>query len=357
MVSRNPQNGSIKTADGFLDIIANQRRECRWLVSNMANPVDLLITEDSTRYPGYKMPLWHNPQEDFSPERGFGSRFRMILVENGSGILRVHGRQGGFIAPVLLCLNETERLERIQGRDLQAQALYFHPSVVNNVFDFEMIRGGGQDLALSESQDLDWFVPFTRRSPGTFKLDNLGPASARRISELMKTIGNLTSTLGDANWPCRSRSYFLELLFVVERIFNIPEAVEASSLAGDLQGMDDVILYLHTHYNRKISLADLTRVFHTNRTTLTQKFHQATGLSVVAYLTRLRMNVASLILRDTELDINQIMRRVGFQDNTHFGRTFRRYNGCTPSEYREKYCWMLHPGASTPSNGDTPIAH
>jgi AraC-like DNA-binding protein len=323
----------------------------------MVNPVDLLFIEDSARYPGYQMPLWHNPQEDFSPERGFGSRFRIILAEHGSGILRVNGWQGGFIAPVLFCLNETERLEQFQGRDLRAQALYFHPSLVNNVFGFDTIRNGRNSLTLSESQDLGWFSPFTLRTPGTFQPVNLGPTSARRISELMKTIGNLTYTLGEANWPCCSRSYFLELLFVVERIFTNPEARESSSLAGDLQGMDDVILYLHTYYYRKITLADLTRAFHTNRTTLTKKFQLATGLSVVAYLTRLRMNVASMILRDTELDINQIMRRVGFQDNTHFGRTFRRYNGCTPSEYREKYCWMLHPRASTPPVGDSLIAN
>jgi AraC-like DNA-binding protein len=327
------------------------------LVINMANPAELLTTEDPIRYPGYQMPLWHNPQEDFSPERGFGKRFRMILAEDGSGILRVKEWQGAFITPVLFCLNETERPELEQGRNLRAQALYFHPALVNERFDFTSIRAGGQDLTQTESQDLGWFDPFILRNPGPFKPLNLGPAGARRISELMKTIGNHISSRSDAGWPCRSRSYFLELLFVVERVFSNPEAKEMSSLAGDLQGMDDVILYLHTHYNRKIALADLTRAFHINRTTLTQKFHQVTGLSVVAYLTRLRMNVASMILRDTELDINQIMRRVGFQDNTHFGRTFRRYNGCTPSEYREKYCWMLHPGASTPSTGDAPIVH
>jgi YesN/AraC family two-component response regulator len=119
--------------------------------------------------------------------------------------------------------------------------------------------------------------------------------------------------------------------------------------------MGDVVMHLHTHYHQKITLADLTRTFHTNRTTLTRNFHRATGLSVMAYLHRLRIRVAATILRDTELDINQVMSRVGFRDNTNFGRTFRRYNGCTPSEYRRKYCWMLRGAASLVKPRETSI--
>jgi AraC family L-rhamnose operon regulatory protein RhaS len=157
----------------------------------------------------------------------------------------------------------------------------------------------------------------------------------------MTTVGGLLAAKGDANWPCRSRSYFLELLILVERAHANPELADAPSLAESESGVDSVVLYLHAHYHRKITLAELTRTFHTNRTTLARRFHQATGSTVVAYLTRLRMNVAASILRDTELGIGEVMRRVGFRDGTHFGRTFRRYAGCTPSEYRRRYCWML----------------
>jgi AraC-like DNA-binding protein len=307
----------------------------------MEKPTDLLVTEDPTRYPGYRMPLWHNSDEDFSPERGFGIRFRMILVEDGSGVLEVNGWRGPFVAPVLLCVNETERPGLTEGRALRAQALYFHPGVVNDAFNFDVIRGPNEELTLTEQQDLGWFFPFIHRAPGVFTPLALGPASARRTAELMTTIGGRLAARSDADWPCRSRSYFLELLMVAERVFSHTAVREEASLSESERGADSIVLYLHTHYHRKITLADLTRTFHTNRTTLARRFHQATGLTVVSYLTRLRMNVAASILRDTELDVGEIMRRVGFRDSTHFGRTFRRYIGCTPSEYRHKYCWML----------------
>lgn len=312
----------------------------------MTNPVDLLITQDPARYPGYQMPLWHNPTEDFSADRGWGTRFRMILVEAGAGVLRVGAWRGPFVAPVVFCLDETERPELTERRALRAQAAYFHPSVVNGKFDFLNIRKGGEGLVLSEAQDLDSFVPFLRRTPGVFRPIVLGPASARRISELLTAIGDNLRARRDAGWPCRSRSYFLELLLVVERAFANPVLKDLDSLEEPSRDADSIIMYLHANYHQKITLADLARRFHTNRTTLSEKFCRATGQSVVAYLSRLRMNVAASILRDTELDIGEIMRRVGFRDSTHFGRTFRRYAGCTPSQYRRKNCWMLRKDAA-----------
>lgn len=50
--------------------------------------------------------------------------------------------------------------------------------------------------------------------------------------------------------------------------------------------------------------------------------------------------MASTMLRDTMLPINEIMTRVGFCDTVHFLRTFKKYTGDSPSEYRKKYNWM-----------------
>lgn len=60
----------------------------------------------------------------------------------------------------------------------------------------------------------------------------------------------------------------------------------------------------------------------------------------LTYLNKLRITMASTILRDTLLPINEIMTRVGFTDTVHFFRTFKKYTGLTPTEYREKYNWM-----------------
>jgi AraC family L-rhamnose operon regulatory protein RhaS len=135
----------------------------------------------------------------------------------------------------------------------------------------------------------------------------------------------------------------LELLFLVHSLYREPEITEIGVLsqAASTEGMSEVILYLHTHYHEKINLNDLARQFHTNRTTLTRQFREVTGLSVMTYLANLRVHLASLLLRNTTVSVSEVMQNVGFIDDTHFTRTFRKYTSSTPSEYRQNHCWML----------------
>ena len=147
----------------------------------------------------------------------------------------------------------------------------------------------------------------------------------------------------DGFWPCRSRSFFLEILFLLERLYSLSDVAETELFTDDtsLTDVEPVLLYLHNNYGQKLCLDGLARAFNTNRTTLTRQFHQSTGLPVMTYLNRLRINLAALMLRDTTLSIGEIVERVGLTNPTHFGRAFRKVTGVTPSEYRRRYCWML----------------
>ena len=287
--------------------------------------------------PGYPVLLWHNPVEEFAPELGFGSRFRLIWVEGGTGILRVGQRQITFGAPALFCLNELERPHLEYRRQLKAQALYFHPNVVNGDFTFENIRG---PFDSTDAQDRDWLFAFIRRGANENIHISLGPTVNGQVSRLVAAISQELNQQPDGYWPCRSRSYFLELLFLVDRLCleqSISPEIKPLPGTETTKMVDELALYLHSHYAEKITLQHLSREFHSNRTTLTQQFHESTGTSIMTYLAQIRIRVASLMLCDTTLPIAEVMSRVGYNDTTHFGRTFRKYTNLTPSEYRKKY--------------------
>jgi AraC family L-rhamnose operon regulatory protein RhaS len=105
-----------------------------------------------------------------------------------------------------------------------------------------------------------------------------------------------------------------------------------------LENVDDIITYLHTNYQNKITLDLLASKFNSNRTTLNERFYKATNLSIINYLIDYRINLASTFLRDTLIPISEIIERVGFNDIAHFGRTFKKHTGMSPSKYRNKYC-------------------
>lgn len=294
-------------------------------------------------YPGYIVALRQNNEAAFQPlpDR---SRFRIILVEEGTGILCLGNRRWTFIAPTLFCLNESEELELERYADLKARTLYFHPNVINSVYDFDNIRAQNYNFSQTEWYDLSWFRAFLSRDQRYFGQLNIGPATAKRIAGLFDLLDQELNRQRDDFWPCRSRSYFLELLFLIERVKSTPGTDDEILLPDTKGDMDTVLLYLHMHYQERISIAELTRVFHLNRTTLNQRFYEMTGQTIMAYLIGLRVRLASLILRDTTVPVSEVMERVGFKDITHFGRTFRKQMGLAPSEYRQQFCWMLKSG-------------
>ncbi len=294
-------------------------------------------------FPDYKLPLIHHPQEIFDAAFNTGTRLRLVLIENGTGVLDLSGQQVAFIAPTLLCLSDDEQPEVKQHLNLKAQSIYFHPSVINGAFTFEIVRGQGQSLTTTtDLQDLYYLRPFVDRTPEYHGAMRIGPASAQRIASLFKALEQELRIQRDDGWPCRSRSYFLELVYLVARINSGAHEDEPDTLASCDGDITDVILYLHSNYQRKITIDELTTTFNINRTTLNEKFRDATGVPIISYLIQLRTQLAAVMLRDTKLPISEILYRVGFNDRTHFSRTFRKHTGYSPIEYRHKFCWMLH---------------
>lgn len=299
------------------------------------------------------VPLWHNPDETIDPDLGDGTRFRLVFVQSGSGLLELENRQVVLMAPALLCLNETEQARLNRSHNLRSQALYFHPSFINGSFDFETIRSpeAPPDWNVSDWQDRYLLAVFTRRGPEDRFLFQLGPDTIHQVARLFQSIGQVLDIQQDFYWPCRARSYLLELLFLVDRLRMQPEpelAIPAAELPppcaadpDESPQIEDLILYLHTHYSEKITLDQLCREFHSNRTTLSERFRLATGQTLMAYLAQLRIRVAAIMLRDTTLPVGEVALRTGFVDLTHFGRAFRKSTGEAPSTFRARHCWLL----------------
>ena len=54
------------------------------------------------------------------------------------------------------------------------------------------------------------------------------------------------------------------------------------------------------------------------------------------YLLNLRLDLAKVMLTNTELPINEISSRVGYPDANYFAKLFKNVTGRTPSQYRGK---------------------
>jgi len=78
-----------------------------------------------------------------------------------------------------------------------------------------------------------------------------------------------------------------------------------------------------------------------NTNYLRQLFKKTTGISFVRYIREYRLRQAQKLLVSTDLQVQQVAERVGYEDSRYFTNCFRDWCGQSPSEYKEA---CLHGG-------------
>lgn len=93
--------------------------------------------------------------------------------------------------------------------------------------------------------------------------------------------------------------------------------------------------FLHDRYAETLTLDDVATAIGVEPERLARTFRRALGEPMGAYLRRIRVDAAAVLLGNTDLPISQIAADAGFADQSHLTRWFGRYLGTTPAQYRE----------------------
>ncbi len=101
------------------------------------------------------------------------------------------------------------------------------------------------------------------------------------------------------------------------------------------QRVRTVIALMKNDSRRALPLSRLAQSVNLSPTRLCYLFKAETGTPPVRYLRTLRMQDATTLLMHTFLSVKEIIARVGFTDESHFVKNFKRIYGVTPTEYRK----------------------
>lgn len=114
-----------------------------------------------------------------------------------------------------------------------------------------------------------------------------------------------------------------------------PVSTELSWLGvlGDPE-MSEALTKLHEDPARNWTTERLAAEISVSRATLARRFPAVVGQTPGAYLTRLRMDLAAVRLRDTDDDVETIARSVGYRSVYAFSRAFSRARSQPPGRYR-----------------------
>ena len=97
----------------------------------------------------------------------------------------------------------------------------------------------------------------------------------------------------------------------------------------------ETILYIQNKYDKKITLEELSKQIYIDKYTLSKKFKEFTGITIINYINNYRCKMALLMIQDGE-KINNAARICGFNNISFFTRTFKKYTGNLPSFYKQK---------------------
>nr|WP_300776907.1 AraC family transcriptional regulator [uncultured Acetatifactor sp.] len=111
---------------------------------------------------------------------------------------------------------------------------------------------------------------------------------------------------------------------------------ESDSRKRRLERLNTVLDYIQSNYTKQISNRELADIIHLSEDRFNHLFKESMGMPPLQYMNEVRMKKAMNLLKRKEGTVVEIADSVGFTDYNHFGRQFRRYYGCAPSEILKK---------------------
>lgn len=98
----------------------------------------------------------------------------------------------------------------------------------------------------------------------------------------------------------------------------------------------NALTYIEENYRRKLTLGEVAEKTYVSQWHLSKLLNRHTGKSFSELLNHVRIEEAKKLLCDPSLRIGDISEQVGFLDLAHFSRVFKKQEGVSANEYRNK---------------------
>ncbi len=126
------------------------------------------------------------------------------------------------------------------------------------------------------------------------------------------------------------REAFMETVFEENSSF-----MERASEDQTEKKMATAVKYIRENYASDLNMAVVSNEVSMNYSLFSSAFKNYTGTNFVSYVKELRMDEAKRLLSETDMRVNEIALKVGYDNDKHFMKTFKAVVGVSPSEYRK----------------------
>ena len=262
--------------------------------------------------------------------------YKIIILEKGTLEIKSEGRTRTVKAPALIGLSQKDVLDYKIIQSIKACILFFKPTVIRDEFTYERIDSGEFDKAWGTSifQDYILIRSVALSTNVCDQVLEIPLNGLKRLKELYTSAEKELHGQKDGYWPCRSRSYLMELLYYI--VYTFIEVAPDDEESPEQEEFSKITEYLNEHIDEQITVETITKKFAINRNKLNEIFMKQASMTCHDYLLNLRLDLAKVMLTNTELPINEIGSRVGYPDANYFAKLFKNVTGRTPTQYRGK---------------------
>ena len=272
----------------------------------------------------------------FDPKYLSNNCFNIIIIKNGSITARINNTDCHIPAPAVLCLDETKIVEILSNSSSEVRMIKFDPRFLNVNMNISTIRSNNYEHLCQQHA-------FFQLSP--FLTNNISKVCFRLSTDVLEKVeysfNNLTKNLQEQKdwyWSCRARSYFIDIINILERLYHnfyIEEPYDACINVAISSEFKMLLTYINTHLDEKQTLESLYTRFRINKNQTECLFRKFLDTTFYEYLRNRRYEEATYYLRFTELDGEQIAARIGLSSSQNFCKFFKQMSGTTPNSFRK----------------------
>jgi len=189
-----------------------------------------------------------------------------------------------------------------------------------------------KDLCSPETNLLDCFV-------------NRGPQFNHSLRLSLEQMGTFISLIHKAQFYNNNRIYGRELhqkIILAEMLLFLNPLyrnnIQCCSPINnrDFHKIFPILQHIQTNISDNLCLDFLSKEFYMNKYYLIHLFKKATGFTITEYIIQQRIIKACEMLK-TGLPVQQVGETVGFNNNSHFIRTFKKLVGLPPKQYTQQF--------------------
>lgn len=226
----------------------------------------------------------------------------------------------------------------IANREVERQAFHHHIEHETKIMD--AISKGSEDKLLQSIRS------FPKQHAGVLSQDSLLRSVKNNIISLV-AVATRAAIKGGIHYEV---AYSLSDMYIqqLESIHNEKELIQYyENILVDLcrkvrmryttnysRVIYNCLLYIQTHLYENISLDILARLVNQHPKYISFQFQKETGMSYSMYIQKLKIEAACELLLSSTMTISLIAERLNFYDQSHFSKTFKKWTGLTPKEFK-----------------------